>query len=466
MPASGWLAALSSLLPGWIQASDAAERERVQTARDVLERIFEDPRAWVFREDAILENWQWVGLLALVFGGVVLERLARALCYGVARRLGRSERVPVNETGIVRFARPLGLLITSWFFVTFLPALNLGEEHPAIERVLDITVSIVVSIAGVWAAVRLVDVIADFLRAKAQRTENTFDDMLVPLLRRTLKIFVVLVGIVYLVSKLTDDVWKVLAGLSLGTIAVGLAARDSIENLFGTFTVLLDKPFELGDWITVGNVDGTVEKVGVRSTRIRTFANSVISVPNRDFIRATVNNWGARRYRRIRTMLSLTYDTPPEKIEAFCEGVREIVRVHPYTRKDYYHVYLNQFSDSSLDVLLYCFLEVPDWSMELRERHRLFADVLRLAERLNVGFAFPTRSLHMVKPEDLDHPDRPGSDPHGSKWGREVGYEVARETLTPYGANKPGKVKFARAPLAEPGLAAPGEEDGDEDGDE
>ena len=92
MPAGGWLAALSSRLPGWIQGSDAGEPERGQTARDVLGRFFEDPNAWVFRENAILENWQWIGLLALVFGGVVLERLARMLCYGVARRFGRSGR--------------------------------------------------------------------------------------------------------------------------------------------------------------------------------------------------------------------------------------------------------------------------------------------------------------------------------------------------------------------------------------
>ena len=176
----------------------------------------------------------------------------------------------------------------------------------------------------------------------------------------------------YIASKWTEDLWGLVAGIGIGSIAVGFAARDSIENLFGTFTVLLDKPFQVGDWILVGDLEGTVEDVGFRSTRIRTFYNSLISVPNRTFISSNVDNMGQRRYRRIREMLGLTYDTPPEKIEAFCEGVRRIIATHPYTRKDYYHVYFNGFGPSSLDVLLYCFVETPDWSTELREKHKEF----------------------------------------------------------------------------------------------
>ena len=100
-------------------------------------------------------------------------------------------------------------------------------------------------------------------------------------------------------------------------------------------------------------------------------------------------------------MLGLTYDTPPEKIEAFCEGLRELIRNHPHTRKDYYHVYLNQFNGSSLDILLYCFIDCSDWAIELRERQRLFLDIIRLAAKLEVQFAYPTQTLHMANNDDL-----------------------------------------------------------------
>jgi hypothetical protein len=95
-------------------------------------------------------------------------------------------------------------------------------------------------------------------------------------------------------------------------------------------------------------------------------------------------------------MISLEYSTPPEKIDAFCEGIRELIRRHPYTRKDYYMVYFNEFADSALNILLYAFHEVPDWATELRERHRLFVDIVRLAQRLGVEFAFPTQTLHIA----------------------------------------------------------------------
>ncbi|MDT8323497.1 MAG: mechanosensitive ion channel family protein, partial [Bacteroidota bacterium] len=172
-------------------------------------------------------------------------------------------------------------------------------------------------------------------------------------------------------------------------------AKDTVENLFGSLTVMFDKPFDIGDWIKVGDLEGTVEEVGFRSTRIRTFYNSQITMPNSRLVASAVDNLGRRQYRRLSTTLGVQYDTPPEKIDAFCEGIREIIRRHPYTRKDFYMVYFNEFAAFSLNILLYVFHETPDWATELRERHRLLLDITRLAKRLGVEFAFPTQTLHM-----------------------------------------------------------------------
>jgi MscS family membrane protein len=213
----------------------------------------------------------------------------------------------------------------------------------------------------------------------------------------------------------------VLGALGVGGVALAFAAQDTIGNFFGSITVLFDRPFGIGDWIIIGDVEGTVERVGFRSTRVRTFYNSMVTIPNSMMVNTQVDNYGARRYRRVKVMLSVTYSTPPEKIDAFCEGIRELIRLHPYTRKDYYHVYFNQFADSSLDILLYAFFEVPDWGTELRERHRLFVDILRLADRLGIEFAFPTRTVWLERSRDAaaaterltiipgkDDPDRVG----------------------------------------------------------
>ena len=150
----------------------------------------------------------------------------------------------------------------------------------------------------------------------------------------------------------------------------------------------------------IGDVEGTVEELGFRSTRIRTFYNSLVTMPNAELVRATVDNYGRRKYRRYKADLGIAYDTPPEKIDAFCEGIRELIRQHPYTRTDYYQVSFTGYAESSLTIMLYVFFEAPDWSVEMRERHRLLNDILRLAHKLGVEFAYPTQTLYLKRGAD------------------------------------------------------------------
>jgi len=396
----------------------------------------------------VVENWQWLGLALLVLLAVVLDRIVRWIAERVCVRLAGGEKVRLDKELLTGFERPVGMLAGALAFGFLLPVLGIQGN---VETSLDVAAGFVAAIAGIWAVYRLVDLGCGFLQGKAARTDTKFDDMFIPLLRRTMKMLVVVVGLVYLASKWSQDLWGIVAGLGIGSLAVGFAARDSIENLFGTFTVLLDKPFQIGDWIIVSDLEGTVESVGFRSTRIRTFYNSLITVPNRTFISSDVDNMGRRKYRRIKTMLGLAYDTPPEKVEAFCEGVRQIIRTHPYTRKDYYHVYLNELTDSSLNVLLYCFVETPEWATELREKHRLYADILRVADELGVSFSFPTQTIHMARPEDLAHDDVPSGDLEGKRVGRRAADAVVQRSMADFGGAGaiPPPVSIERAPVKE-----------------
>ncbi len=382
----------------------------------------------------LLENWQWLALFVLILLGVIADRIVRFILARFAKRIADSNRLKLDRGVLANFDRPFGIFVTAGLFVWLLPVVGIERQ---IERILDLSGSVILTLSGIWAAYRLVDVLCGYLAAKAERTTNKFDDMLVPLMRRTLKILISVIGLVFIASRLSEDLWHVLAGLSIGSLAIGFAAKDSIENLFGTFTVLMDKPFQLGDWITVGDIDGSVEEVGFRSTRVRTFYNSIISVPNSRFISAHVDNMGERLHRRVKTMLSLTYDTPAEKVEAFCEGVRELLRQHPYTRKDTFYVYFNSWNSSSIDILLYAFLTCPDWGTELREKHRLYCDILRLAEKLEVDFAFPTQTIHLAKPEDLAHPGAPETASAGVALGREVAASIAQGGLAGFDGKPP-----------------------------
>ena len=358
-----------------------------------------------------LEAWQWVGLFVIVLFGVVLDRLVRLLFHFWIRRLLRGSEKQRDAGALADFERPVGILSMGLSWQLLLPWLDLPLRTLA---ALLFASKLVAAIAGVWAAYKLVDLLASHFAALAERTETQIDDILVPMLRRALKILVVSFGVIFVAQNLDIDVTGLVAGLGIGGLAFALAAKDTIENLFGSVTVLVDRPFRIGDWVVIGDQEGTVEEIGFRSTRIRTFYNSLITMPNSKLVSSAVDNLGARRFRRYKTMLGLQYDTPPDRIEAFCEGVRELVRQHPYTRKDYYMVYLNDFAGSSLNVLLYVFFETPDWATELREKHRLMVDIVRLAHRLGVQFAFPTQTLHLASVPPGVGGASPPDDPPGS----------------------------------------------------
>ncbi len=339
-----------------------------------------------------LEGWQWIGLLLLILIGVAANRLAVAILQGPVMVGLRRWAHEVDSELVHRSLKPMGalaMILAWWLGISFLglPLAFLRWFSTLVEVVLVFTASL--------TAYRLVNVLGDVLDKRARQTTSRYDDLLAPMIRTTLKVLVFVVAFIILADSFERDLTGLLAGLGIGGLAFALAAQDTLGNLFGSLTVLLDRPFQVGDWVVVGSVEGTVEEVGFRSTRIRTFYNSKITLPNSQLTSAAVDNLGDRKYRRWSTRLGLAYDTPPEKIDAFCEGVKEIILRHPHTRKDYFHVALNEFGPSALEIMLYVFFVTPDWAEELKERHRLAIDIVRLAKELGVEFAFPTQTLYM-----------------------------------------------------------------------
>jgi len=340
----------------------------------------------------LLPTYQWICLLVVIFAGLAADVIVRFFLHRATQTWLRFAKMKVDTELEKGVWKPVGLLARAitWYAGTVIIGLP-----PTVLDILLAAVQFFAVVAAVWVVFRIIDLMTGYFLRKAKGTDTKFDDLFIPLVSRSLKVFTACVGVIMFAETFDLPVAGLLSGLGIGGLAIAFAAKDTLSNVFGSLTVLVDRPFEIGDWIKTQDIEGSVETVGMRSTRVRTFYNSLISVPNSLLITAVVDNMGRRRYRRIKTMLGLQYDTPPDRLDAFCEGVRELIRRHPYTRKDYYHVYLNQFSASSLDVLLYCFLECPDWSVELRERHRLFVDILKLAEQLGISFAFPTRTLHL-----------------------------------------------------------------------
>ena len=340
-----------------------------------------------------LQTWQWIGMVivALLFF-IVYRLMALLFRWIIYRILALYGKVGIALRYILPVSRPLGFFVGLYALKFFIPLLLLPVKFNAF---LLKTLGILIPFYGVFIAYRLVDFFAFILQRAASRTESTLDDQIIPVLRTLAKIIVVAIGILLALSNLGYDVTALLAGISIGGIALALAAQDTLRNFFASLMIFLDRPFQIGDWVKTNEVEGIIEEVGIRATRIRTFEDSLMYVPNATLIDTALNNYGARRYRRYKAIIGVEYRTSLEQLKVFIEGLRQIVENHPNTRKDFYEIHFFEYGDSSLNILFYIFFKVSNWSEELRVRHEINMAIKALAESLGVGFAFPSRSIYV-----------------------------------------------------------------------
>jgi MscS family membrane protein len=450
-----WLFTAETVENLWSIHKEVREREIVSGVEQTYEAV--TPATWLrqmapksFRGRIfLLEGWQWIGVLVVILAGVIVGRLFTVVAAAAVDR-ALTRRAQHVDTQLLKAAiQPASvfLMVVLWG----VGALWLGLPTIVFKIYVEAVVVVAV-VAFTLMAYRLMDVASAVFERRADRTDSRFDDLLVPLIRKSLKVLIVAIGLVTVAGSVGIEVAGLLAGLGLGGLAFALAAQDTVSNLFGSITVLLDRPFQVGDWVKVGDVEGTVEEMGFRSTRVRTFYNSLITLPNSNLIKASVDNLGARSYRRWSTRLGIAYDTPPERVDAFCDGIRELVERHPYTRKDYYHVYFNEFGAASLEILLYVFFVCPDWATELRERHRLAVDILRLAHELGVEFAFPTQTVYL-RNEPWEGPDVAGAGyPDASRRESQAARHAARRMVDGALAGEiPPPVAFSTPPVQDGG---------------
>lgn len=349
---------------------------------------------WLSDEYLGIEVKQYIGLGVLaVVATVARFVLVRVIALVVRHRYaGDDLKFWDNERSLLN--RGILLLTTGITVLVGFPTLDFD---PDIEKVVNQAASLIAAVAIIMVAYRAIDIVVDVLARRASATETMLDDSLVPLLRTSMRLIVAAVGILFVLQNLDVNVSSLVAGLGLGGLAVALAAQDTVRNVLGGATIFADKPFEVGDWVIVDGVEGTVETVGFRSTRVRTFYNSLVSVPNGNLMNAGIDNMGKRRWRRYKTTLGVGYHTTPDQMQAFVEGIRALITANPGMRQDYYMVEFHGFGATSLDVLVYCFMDAADWNEELRTRHVLNLDIMRLAESLRVDFAFPTQTLHIAE---------------------------------------------------------------------
>ncbi len=220
------------------------------------------------------------------------------------------------------------------------------------------------------------------------------------------KAFVILVAGMAILQEWGINVSALFASLGLGGLAFALAAKDTAANLFGGLTVLADKSMKVGDWIKIGDVEGIVEDIGLRTTKIRSFEKSLITVPNQVLANQPLENFSRRSVRRIKMTIGLTYSTTGEQMRKILEEIRKMLREHPRIAKDQLlMVYFTDFGDSSLDIFIYCFTDTANWEEYLSIREDVNLKIMEIVERHGASFAFPSRSIYVESLPDKREDD-------------------------------------------------------------
>ena len=337
--------------------------------------------------------WKPIAALLMLITCIILYYLLEPLFFFILKLIQKYLfKDLLNERALKilhELARPIVFLVIVRYLRRTLPVLQLANWNALLVTGLRIAETVF------WIVIflKLVKVTLNSYYEKQGVERSRLDKQFAPILNKLMQWVVVFIGFLHILTLLGVDAKTVLAGASIGGVALAFAAQDSVKNMIGTMVIFLDKPFQLDDWISFGGVEGAVEKVGFRSTIIRAADTTVFQVPNSKISEADINNVGLRIYRRYKTELGVRYDTPPELIEAFIAGIKEIIALHPSTKSQAYNVHFIAFGDSSLKILVNVYFKGLDWGQEQESKHILHMGIIKLASSLGVQFAFPSSTL-------------------------------------------------------------------------
>jgi MscS family membrane protein len=334
-----------------------------------------------------------IGLAALVLVLIwFLRRLLTAIVIAPLRGLSRRREARWGEALLDSVMTPARLLIIALGLAIGATILQVDTETNSFVQHL-IRMFIILAVA--MAVYNAVDALAPSSSYLFRLTGLNISERLLPFLRTAAKMILVAFALVIVIQEWGYDVSGLVAGLGLGGLAFSLAAQDTVSNVFGFTTIVGDQPFIVGEFIRTPDVEGTVEHVGVRSTRVRQLDQAYVTVPNSKLASSAILNWSRLSKRRLNTILSLTYGTSPDSLRTLRDRIRALLAARETVQTDSIVVYFIEFGESSLNMLVRCYLLLPDWGAFTAEQESIFLEIMDIIEELGLSLAFPSRSVYI-----------------------------------------------------------------------
>jgi MscS family membrane protein len=356
-----------------------------------IEKILTEIVSWDFMH---IEMWRIAVFLLIMFLGVFVKNVALQRLLKPLEQLLKRTETDLDDEFIRRTQEPLGWLILVIAFYVALLVLGLPEQ---LMELCGLGLKTFGTIIISWFLFRALDVFVTGLQRFTQQTENDIDDHLVPFVRRIFRVVLFVFTCILVIQQWGYDVTSLIAGLGIGGLAFALAAQDTVANWFGSVMIVTDRPFRIGDWVKTKYGEGIVEEVGLRSTTVRTFGKTLISVPNKELANTAVENFSEMTKRRIKTTIGLTYDTTESQMNEVLGEIRLLLEKHEAIDQEYWLVNFVGFSESSLDIFVYAFTHTTVWKEWLDTRQEIFLAIMKIVEDAGTSFAFPSTSLYVEK---------------------------------------------------------------------
>lgn len=354
-----------------------------------------------FLPDALLQvgprglfYWQWLAIPAAALAAWALGRLLARLSLRALRALFARSKAPLDAEILRRISAPLSLFWALAALRAGLPALSLGEGAESF--------AVQLSRAGLlatffWAALRTVELFAQIVRTSSWAAIHPSALGLIPFASRSLKVATFALAVVAVLSELGYPVASLLAGLGIGGLAVALAAQKTVENLLGSLSIAVDQPFRVGDSVRIDGVVGSVESIGLRSTRVRTLERTVVTFPNGKLADTRTESFGPRDRIALNCSLNLEYGASAEEIRDALSRIEALLRAHPkISSADAPLVRLADLGASALKVEVFASFQTTDWSQFTLIRQEVLLGILESVEKAGARLALPAQTVHLA----------------------------------------------------------------------
>lgn len=340
-------------------------------------------------------RWQWIALLILIPLSMIIGWLMERPTRAVLRKLTARTETQFDDMLIASARGPIILL---WGVAVSRILLRWIALVTPVQSFIVSLQGAIATAAIFWLVIRAIGVLQDTLPASDWGTRHPALRSLVPLGGRIMTLMIFLLAVLTVVSQFGYSVATIVAGLGIGGIAIALGAQKSLEHFFGSVSIGVDQPFRVGDWIMVNGIEGEVEAIGLRSTRIRTMERTLISIPNGKLAETQTENFAPRDRIRLKTMIGLEYGTPAATIRTVRDEIEKALKANPRVWQDRIVVRVHSFGDFAINIQAFCWIDtiVIDEFREVRET--LLLEIMEIVERHGGSFAFPTHNVHLKQP--------------------------------------------------------------------